>query len=83
MISLQNGASVSHSAVIRGSTSRAPLAVFHDEPYIHTVGEPLLMLLPSVVVVPQPPPKPPTAMETAGLVGVSCKEMIERCSMNE
>ena len=80
---LQNGASMSHSADISGSKSRAQLAVFHDEPYVDTVGEPLLMLLPGIILVPQPAPKPHTAMKTACLIGMSCKETIERCSMNE
>ena len=79
MSTLQNGASVSHSAVIiSGSKSRARLAVVHDEPDVDTVGKPLSVLAPRVVLVPQPPPETPTAMKTARFIGVSCKETIER-----
>ena len=69
-----------HVAAISGR--RAQLVPVYHESYIDTVGEPPLMLPPGVVLVPQPAPKPPTAMKTACLIGVSCKEMIERCRMN-
>ena len=70
-----------HVAAISGR--RVQLVPVYHEAHIDTVGEPCLMRLPGVILVPQPAPKPPTAMKTACLVGVSCKEKIEICRMNE
>ena len=79
MSTLYYGASMPrHNAAISGRKSRAQLVSVQDESDIDTVGDPLLVLTPWVVLVPQPSPKPPPAMKAACLIGVSCKEMIER-----
>ena len=70
-----------HSAGISGRRSRARLVSVHDEPDVYTGGEPLCVLAPWVILVPQPSPKSPTAMKAARLIGVSCNDMIERCRL--
>ena len=78
MSTLYYGASMPrHIAVISGRKGRAQLVSVHDESDLDTVGEPFQVLAPWVVLVPQPPSKPPTAMKAARLIGVSCNDMIE------
>ena len=65
-----------HFAIII-SKIRALLIPLHNISNVDTVREPLDVLLPRVMIVPQPSPKTSTAMETAGLISVPCKVMIE------
>ena len=68
-----------HSAIfIISSKIWALLVPLHNVLNVDTVQEPLDVFLPRVIIVPQPSPKPFTAMETAGLISVPCKEMIDR-----
>ena len=59
MSTLYYGASMSrHIAAISGRRSRAQLVFVHDESDVDTVGEPLLMLTPGVVLVLNEPRNP-------------------------
>ena len=79
MSTLYYGASMPrHIAVICGRKGRAQVVSVHDESDVDTVGEPFQVLAPWVVLVPQPSPKPPTAMKAVRLIGVYFNDMIER-----
>ena len=67
-----------HFAIIIISKIRALLVPLHNVSKVDTVWEPLHFLLPRVIIVPQPSPKPSTVMETAGFISVPCKEKIDR-----
>ena len=67
-----------HSAIITNSKIGALHVPLHNVSNVDTVWEPLDVLLPHVVIVTQPPLEPSTTMETAGLISVLCKEMIDK-----
>ena len=67
-----------HDAIISSSKIREFLVPLHNVSNVDAVWEQLYVLLPRVIIVPQPFPKPSNAIETEGLISVPCKEMKDR-----